>query len=152
MCMRSVKVEGTVVPVSRSKKHGDWSNSSTHSYSQHYMSVSGQLHALVILPPMKEASSILWKRGKVTPTPSLDDVHRKITSCHCTTIHWSYIIQPGPLVNQIFSLKEACSNKNMFVSLTYSDTAFVFQNKNMLYLSLWQNQLSVFYNTGMTLL
>jgi len=57
--VRSVKVEGTVVPVHRGKEHGDWRNSSTHSYSQHYMAVSGQLHAMVILPPMKEASSIL---------------------------------------------------------------------------------------------
>jgi hypothetical protein len=57
--MRAVKVEGTVVHVRWSKKHGDWRNSSTHSYSQHYMVVNGQLHATVILPPMKEASSIL---------------------------------------------------------------------------------------------
>jgi hypothetical protein len=28
-------------------------------FFSHYMSVSGQLHAIVILPPMKEASSIL---------------------------------------------------------------------------------------------
>jgi len=57
--VRSVKVEGTVIPVCRGKKQGDWSNSSTHSYSQHYMAVSGQLHAMVILPPIKEASSML---------------------------------------------------------------------------------------------
>jgi len=59
MCVRAAKVEGTVVPVRRSKKHGDWRNSSTHFYSHHYMAVSGQLHAMVISPPMKEASSIL---------------------------------------------------------------------------------------------
>jgi len=52
----SRKVEGTVVSVCRSKKHGDWRNSSTHFYFQHYMEVSGQLHAMVILPTMKEAS------------------------------------------------------------------------------------------------
>jgi len=45
--VRSVKVEGTVVPVHRGKEHGDWRNSSTHSYSQHYMAVSAQLHAMV---------------------------------------------------------------------------------------------------------
>jgi len=39
--MRAVKVEGTVVPVCRSKKHGDRRNSSTHFYSQHYMTVNG---------------------------------------------------------------------------------------------------------------
>jgi len=55
----AVKAESTVVPVHRSKKHGDWRNSSTHSFSQHYMAVSGQFHAMVTLPPMKEASSIL---------------------------------------------------------------------------------------------
>ena len=52
MCVRLVNVEGTFVPVRRSKKHGDF-------YSQHYVVVCGQLHAMVILPPMKEASSIL---------------------------------------------------------------------------------------------
>jgi hypothetical protein len=59
MYVKLVKVESTVVPVHRSKKYGDWRNSSKHSFSQHYMAVSGQLRALVILPPMKEASSIL---------------------------------------------------------------------------------------------
>jgi hypothetical protein len=41
-----------------------------------------------------------------------------------------------PESNILFSLKKACSNKNMFASLTYSETAFVLPNKTMLYLSL----------------
>jgi hypothetical protein len=56
--MRAVKVEDTVVPAHRRKKHEDWRNSSTHSYSQHYMAVNGQLHAMFIFPPMNEDLSI----------------------------------------------------------------------------------------------
>jgi len=54
MCVTAAKVEGTFNPVCRSKKHGDWRNSSTHSYSQHNMAVSGQLHAMLILPSEKK--------------------------------------------------------------------------------------------------
>ena len=127
-------------------------NNSIYSYSQHYMAVNGQLHAMVILPPMKEASSILWLRGCVVHRPSLDAFEKKITSCHCTTIHWSYITEPGPWINHKILSQESLQQQNMSVSLTYSETTFVFPNKNILYfLSPWQNQLPSFNNTSMML-
>jgi hypothetical protein len=48
--------------------------------------------------------------------------------------HTSHSLDPES--NILFSLKEACNNKNMSANLTYSETAFVFPNKTMLYLSL----------------
>jgi len=41
-----------------------------------------------------------------------------------------------PESNILFCLKEDCSNKNISANLTYSERAFVFPNKTMLYLSL----------------
>jgi hypothetical protein len=50
------------------------------------------------------------------------------------TGHTSQSLDPESIT--LFCLKEACSNKNLVVSLTESETAFVFPNKTMLYLSL----------------
>jgi len=44
--------------------------------------VSGQLHAMVTLPPMKEVSSIPRIRSWVVPRHSVDALEKKITSCH----------------------------------------------------------------------
>jgi hypothetical protein len=44
--------------------------------------------------------------------------------------HTSHSLDPKSII--LFCLKDAWSNKNMFVSLTYSETASVLPNKTML--------------------
>jgi hypothetical protein len=43
-------------------------------------------------------------------------------------VHTSQSLDPKSIT--LFSLKEACSNKNMFVCLTYSEKEFVFPKQN----------------------
>jgi hypothetical protein len=106
-------------------------NSSTHSYSQDYTAVSGQLHAMVILPPMKEdliiLSEAVWFPDQVWMV-----WRRKLllATTQQFTGHTSQRLDPESITK--ICLKKACSNKTCLK--TCSETTFVFPNKNILYL------------------
>jgi hypothetical protein len=67
---------------------GEWMYRSTFSSTQHYMQVSGQLHAPAALPPGKRVPGTHWIGGWVGPRTAQDDAEKRKVKTVIRMIHF----------------------------------------------------------------
>jgi hypothetical protein len=84
------------------KIYWEWRDSSTHSLPQHWMEVSGQLHAPATLLPGKEPPGTHWIGGWVGPRAGLDMVEKRKFSI------WTKLLNPTFLLHKHLVLQILC--------------------------------------------
>jgi hypothetical protein len=62
-------------------RKGEWTYSSTYSWSRHWINVSGHLHTLAALAPEKESPFTHWKEALWTPVPVWTLLEKIKVSC-----------------------------------------------------------------------